>query len=1481
MSQIDINTQSYLDIKNSVRQYLLSEADDKGNIDVNEFNNWLTTTHDITSGDLKDAAKEDKKQIEKYYEYKKKNYPKGGGLEEWGFGPAWNEIPASIREKEISPVARTTQLFDPRAWSAGMLRYSGKGLKQFGQAILEGLDAVTLSRSLGKSAYDFGIVPDAALPPEIRKIVESKDYKADVAELGIGKIIKNYLSATSDEVDDWLLENPSTSSTYKNIKRSFDPALTPAVEIGSEVGSIVGGSIALQNKLAKIYPTMWPSIQRVLSFGATETLLGNKEENLTSQFIKAHPIEEQSTLKDVLSILAINPEDPEALKVLYKFIDSSGIAVVAEGLFKGIGFAGKKAGYIPKAIIDGWKRTGNRKKGILHGVAEKPQINTPAKKGETSIVDVDVVETDTGNFLQEYTFSKFHNLLTDPLKIAKMPKDWQIKASRAFTSNYGLGVPEHLLYELSEGRIKSLISATKKETKKFIKLFEKTHKIKWKNIPPEIATLYNNALGTRLPLGEGMNQQTRKIYRMKASKRNAEQQAILDKYFEKVTQQARINKEEALKTLDDTPEIKEAIIKLGNLRDKFQNHFTDLGVEPNIKLVFDKTKGLYMATQYKALVNPYYVNQLEKVMKKGLEGKFPYPDVASAVGGLKKAIKKFGSNKDLSMPDDAVDSVMNQIINQLKQGKLIPAHELSTLSKRWITKELEKQGIKTKKSATLEDITDIDFLNNVGKVATGINLPTTVKAMSRRKAGQTLSNRTLMEGAYQNFLSRIDDPMLRWQNTIMTLGDMTNARMFAEEFAELAASKYGAARYTFQEGGSAKLSVNLAELMGKKMADLAKKGFFPNPLVNVWTTPELAKSLEKGIDLQKASSNAFLRMAYASNVFVGGAKTVASHVTHLRNTGANAVVLAANGNLGPSILENLPKVFDTLRNKATPEGAKLFNTLMSHNVIKSGVNQQAFLRTFQDLLKNPEGYATGYLTTPQKIWRPIPKYLGKGMSKAGEIYQLEDDVPKILGFFKERQRYRKAFPDMPEAQLNAYAADIEGRTMPNFGRIPRAVKGLRRYFLGKFPGFHSEILRNMKEIYKIGFRDVYQGAKTKNKELFKIGAARLGSATAVGYGAYEIGALTARQFGIYADELRAVEIIVPEYLKNNNLAWSAPFILDDKGNITSNYLNISYNNPYNIGEAILKSVLPFIIGKDNFTMEGLSKAIDNFTEAVRPIASVGLVTQPAIELLTGRDDKGRPLYKEGDTLDKKAMTAFFRILETVTPGSGTSFKKIIDSYESEQIYKGEGKTKIGGYPVSFLFNVIENLTGLKFQKMILNKSIQAHTYKALKKIDTIGKEYFQTIHQYNRSFYTDKNELDVDKVNEFTKELGDIFKKYEKASSQLALDFNDILKFRYQVKQKDGTFITKKMTQRFLIDNIFSKKGLQKVKPEITKFFQKNQENIAKIGRLNLSRFFIKDDLRMRLQKEQKIPSKVIDIINNNIDKINNRPLFIKSKEEE
>ena len=65
MSQIDINTQSYLDIKNSVRQYLLSEADDKGNIDVNEFNNWLTTTHDITSGDLKDAAKEDKKQIEK------------------------------------------------------------------------------------------------------------------------------------------------------------------------------------------------------------------------------------------------------------------------------------------------------------------------------------------------------------------------------------------------------------------------------------------------------------------------------------------------------------------------------------------------------------------------------------------------------------------------------------------------------------------------------------------------------------------------------------------------------------------------------------------------------------------------------------------------------------------------------------------------------------------------------------------------------------------------------------------------------------------------------------------------------------------------------------------------------------------------------------------------------------------------------------------------------------------------------------------------------------------------------------------------------------------------------------------------------------------------------------------------------------------------------------------------------------------------
>ena len=57
---------------------------------------------------------------------------------------------------------------------------------------------------------------------------------------------------------------------------------------------------------------------------------------------------------------------------------------------------------------------------------------------------------------------------------------------------------------------------------------------------------------------------------------------------------------------------------------------------------------------------------------------------------------------------------------------------------------------------------------------------------------------------------------------------------------------------------------------------------------------------------------------------------------------------------------------------------------------------------------------------------------------------------KAVAFYRELQRYSRAYPNATKEQLRNLAAEVVKDTMPTYNMIPRGIKQLRRMPIGAF-----------------------------------------------------------------------------------------------------------------------------------------------------------------------------------------------------------------------------------------------------------------------------------------------------------------------------------------------------------------------------------------------------------------------------------------------
>lgn len=173
------------------------------------------------------------------------------------------------------------------------------------------------------------------------------------------------------------------------------------------------------------------------------------------------------------------------------------------------------------------------------------------------------------------------------------------------------------------------------------------------------------------------------------------------------------------------------------------------------------------------------------------------------------------------------------------------------------------------------------------------------------------------------------------------------------------------------------------------------------------------------------------------------------------------------------------------------------------------------------------------------------------------VYQGTDNTAKLIGYYGEMARYRRAFPNMSEAALKRYAADVVRATTQTYGEIPRLVKSASVVgLLPSFVNFTWEVFRNSHNIARIASLDVKRGMAEGNAHLVRAGAERMApfvTLLAAGAGAAEV---SRRRAGVSDSQEKALRRqVVPDWDRGSVLVWAGY----DGARVT--YANQSYVFP--------------------------------------------------------------------------------------------------------------------------------------------------------------------------------------------------------------------------------------------------------------------------------------------------------------------------------
>ena len=1173
-----------------------------------------------------------------------------------------------------------------------------------------------------------------------------------------GEEITEDISDKFSELDKILSENPWTKPFVESFKETFDPKTTTAEDVTGFIASLGLGTAGAATTIMKVAPKVPGYLSRIGGFVTADLVLTDKNENLARHLIEGVPEEERNVLQKALEVLAVDENDPNSIKILKKAIESTAIGGAGEALIWG--------------IIKGYRTI----KGKIKSVKEDDILNPP-KDNTGEIKKVEVVKQPDDTFKHKTTLET----------VLEFPTQKKMEFGKVKTPIRGAGDPETaelpgrigwwlgsrggfdkrtnraLEAELQARGSYDLLSIQK--AKEFMQSVEKGYsqkygkKIKYKDLKDSDFEDINIALGQLPILDENLPKNIAAILNKASNKKTEKDLELINDFFDSQYGIARKAKDEALAKLP--PEVRQSVKELRVIVDDFSQDLINTGITNKYTAIsMSKKKGLYLTTEYEIFTNPNWVKAVKKALKTGK--------------GDVEALK-------------AIEGV-RQYIRRGNPG---------------IKKDQENLHMEM----FFDNLVGDDTIDLVNLLRTGV----TASRKDHPLATQIFKPKEVIPSELRTLFKEVKDPAEKFINTISKQSQMLTKHQFLKNIEQIAKDQ-GYAHKVYSLEKKEGFAHSLEDLAGNYLKKY-KDG--SNPLAKVFVSKKFKEQLTTGIDIN-SSPHWFLKELHRANSLAGAQQTILSEATHLVNLQGNVVFSMANGNLVPITFRGFKSTGDAVKGlyKASPNlqrsMGKLINTdnkgqvkvsteelrkLHHLGLIDSGVNAEFFIKSF-DLAFNPKKankYTRNLLIRPYKFF--------------GKIYRNEDAIFKVFNYYKEVEKYRKAFPNFSPDELSTYAAEIVKDTFPTYYKIPRALKLTRAVPLGTaFPSFFVESLRATKNVWKIGGRDFLQGLATGNTELIKIGASRLGGAVAAGYLGDYFWTDNNKQRGVEPEDDKVAETLMPPFEKRNVRAWSTPIIMKKNGDIEGSYFNISRTDPYTASRQFAKIFAESSLSApiEDMTVSKWEKWVENTAiDVVRtasPIFTESLIMAPIVDII-----RGNVFIPEKATMFETAKAYAAHVAKSwAMPRTWRDINKTIDAYESEEARgKGEGQS-LSGFP-DRPENRLWRFLGQTRNTFNFNKSLQSKAGNISRSISKINGNLgtFLT-RQANKGIKLDDPEV----AQEFYEELDNYIARSYEAQADMAELLHNVQRLHYYVKSGDK--IKNRRVDARLIMSILSSKGMKK-----------------------------------------------------------------------
>ncbi len=458
------------------------------------------------------------------------------------------------------------------------------------------------------------------------------------------------------------------------------------------------------------------------------------------------------------------------------------------------------------------------------------------------------------------------------------------------------------------------------------------------------------------------------------------------------------------------------------------------------------------------------------------------------------------------------------------------------------------------------------------------------------------------------------------------------------------------------------------------------------PLAGKYIKNEYKAAFEGGSDVFDLSKgniplySTFLGLKGMSQV----AKTVYSPITQIRNATTASFFALANGNVGgsESLAKSVSTIFSNLNQRLTgpgKSGATLADRQNYYNeLVDLGViNTNAKIGEFESLINDAaEGTGLGSGVTG-KLFK---KAQGMQNGFAAKLYQASDDVWKTYSFEMELGRLENIFarnpntalpvsdprnftefgpvirpseltPEQLKIAMKREAAEIVKDTVPNYARVPEAIKRLRQLPFGNFVAFPAEMIRTSGNILGRSIKEL----ASESPELREIGMKRLSGLVSVN-AAIPASLVKAGTLLTGADQEQ-----IDAYKRSMAADWDRnstliPVATDKNGKVTDFY-NFSYTNPYDyVGRpaaAVFNAVNNGITKEEDLSTIAFNASLGEggaAREFFSPFMSEAIVTEKALDILRNNTTFNRPIYRETDTLGTKFGKSFAHFVDGLMPG---------------------------------------------------------------------------------------------------------------------------------------------------------------------------------------------------------------------------------------